>query len=1186
MMFRKLLVANRGEIAVRIIRTARRLGLATVAVYSDADRFTVPVRLADEAVRIGTPAAAESYLDGAAILAACRATGADALHPGYGFLSENADFAERLRGEGIAFIGPAPEHIRLVGLKHTARAAASRCGIKLLPGSDLLDGLKAALAAAEAIGYPVMLKSTAGGGGIGMQLCRDPGELTSRFDTVCRLAAGNFGDARLYLERFVAAARHVEMQIFGDGRGGVVALGERDCSLQRRHQKVVEEAPAPGLDGTLRDGIRDAAIALARSVAYASAGTVEFLYDVARNDAYFLEVNTRLQVEHPVSEAIYRVDLVEWMIRQAAGDFVLPAQADLVAQGHAIEARLYAEDPARDFGPSAGLLTEVSFPPDARVDGWIETGTIVTPFYDPLLAKLVVHAASRDAALVELQRVLAASAVWGVETNLAYLAALTADPEFRGGTMTTATLARLRYEPRTVTVLAAGAQSSLQDWPGRIGYWHVGVPPSGPMDDRSHRLVNRIVGNPEGAATLECTLTGPTLRFNCAAIIALGGAAMAATLDGVALPYWRAIAVAAGQILTLGAIIGPGQRLYLAIRHGFDAPFYLGARATFALGLFGGHAVGVLKPGDTLHVARAGAVAQPLDGVPGSVLPRLCERWEIDVVYGPHGAPDFFTDDDIATLFAAEYEVHFNSARTGVRLIGPQPRWAREDGGEAGLHPSNIHDNAYAIGAIDFTGDMPILLGPDGPSLGGFVSPAVVSREDRWKLGQLKPGDRLRFRPLARADDPVAGLLVRRGAMESGSAIVGRRDDGAVPVVYRRAGDDHLLVEYGPMTLALELRLRVHLLSQAVRKARLPGILDITPGIRSLQIHYDGAVLSRRHLLAALADIEDGLPAAETVVLPSRIIHLPLSWNDPSVQLAMRKYHELVRPDAPWCPSNIEFIRRINGLESVDAVQRIVLAASYLVLGLGDVYLGAPVATPIDPRHRLVTTKYNPARPWTPENAVGIGGAYLCVYGMEGPGGYQLFGRTIQMWNSWRSTPDFAPGEPWLLRFFDQVRFFLVDEAELAEAREAFPHGRYLLRVEETQFSYADHARFLAANADDISTFTARRQAAFAAERADWKNRGLDSFVSDDAAFSTVTEAEAPLPPDCVAVPAPVAGSVWKILVEPGATVAQGQVVIVIETMKMEMEITAPLAGLVREILCRTGRVVQLGQRLAVLQSA
>jgi urea carboxylase len=256
------------------------------------------------------------------------------------------------------------------------------------------------------------------------------------------------------------------------------------------------------------------------------------------------------------------------------------------------------------------------------------------------------------------------------------------------------------------------------------------------------------------------------------------------------------------------------------------------------------------------------------------------------------------------------------------------------------------------------------------------------------------------------------------------------------------------------------------------------------------------------------------------------------------------------------------------------------------VLGLGDVYLGAPVATPIDPRHRLVTTKYNPARPWTPENAVGIGGAYLCVYGMEGPGGYQLFGRTIQMWNSWRSTPDFAPGEPWLLRFFDQVRFFLVDEAELAEAREAFPHGRYLLRVEETQFSYADHARFLAANADDISTFTARRQAAFAAERADWKNRGLDSFVSDDAAFSTVTEAEAPLPADCVAVPAPVAGSVWKILVEPGATVAQGQVVIVIETMKMEMEITAPLAGRVREILCRTGRVVQLGQRLAVLQSA
>lgn len=295
---------------------------------------------------------------------------------------------------------------------------------------------------------------------------------------------------------------------------------------------------------------------------------------------------------------------------------------------------------------------------------------------------------------------------------------------------------------------------------------------------------------------------------------------------------------------------------------------------------------------------------------------------------------------------------------------------------------------------------MPIILGPDGPSLGGFVCPAVIARDEQWKMGQFKPGDRIRFHAVVRPEDPVAGPAVRRVAEETGSPIVGTSEDGPVSVVYRRQGDDNLLVEYGPMTLDIALRLRVHLLMQAVVEARLPGIVDLTPGIRSLQIHYDGTQLTRRRLLGLLCEIEATLPAAQEVTVPSRIVHLPLSWNDPDAELAMRKYQELVRPNAPWCPSNIEFIRRINGLPDEQAVRDIVFDASYLVLGLGDVYLGAPVATPTDPRHRLVTTKYNPARTWTPENAVGIGGAYMCIYGMEGPGGYQLFGRTIQVWNT------------------------------------------------------------------------------------------------------------------------------------------------------------------------------------------
>jgi urea carboxylase len=299
----------------------------------------------------------------------------------------------------------------------------------------------------------------------------------------------------------------------------------------------------------------------------------------------------------------------------------------------------------------------------------------------------------------------------------------------------------------------------------------------------------------------------------------------------------------------------------------------------------------------------------------------------------------------------------------------------------------------------------------------------------------------------------------------------------------------------------------------------------------------------------------------------------------------MRKYRELVRPNAPWCPDNIEFIRRINGLDSIDAVRRIVFDARYLVLGLGDVYLGAPVATPLDPRHRLVTTKYNPARTWTPENAVGIGGAYLCVYGMEGPGGYQLFGRTIQMWNRWRSTDAFAPEHPWLLRFFDQIRFHPVSEAELMEARAAFPHGRYPLRIEPVTFRYADYARFLTDHAAGIAAFKQGQQAAFDAERADWEVKGLDSYVYDDGG-NTTPPADDGIPAGCTGAAASVAGNVWKILVVEGDRIAAGQPLVIIESMKMEMEIVAPSAGRVRALRCQPGRTVHSGQVLVVVEES
>jgi urea carboxylase len=402
--------------------------------------------------------------------------------------------------------------------------------------------------------------------------------------------------------------------------------------------------------------------------------------------------------------------------------------------------------------------------------------------------------------------------------------------------------------------------------------------------------------------------------------------------------------------------------------------------------------------------------------------------------------------------------------------------------------------------------------------------------------------------------------------------------------VYRRAGDRHLLIEYGPLVLDLRLRFRVHALMSWLKQSRLSGIVDLTPGVRSLQVHFDPQRLDAGRLLSALQTAELELGRIDDVEVPTRTVHLPLSWDDPQTQLAIQKYVSSVRPDAPWCPSNIEFIRRINGLDSIDDVYRVVFGASYLVLGLGDVYLGAPVATPIDPRHRLVTTKYNPARTWTPENAVGIGGAYLCIYGMEGPGGYQFVGRTLQVYNRFRATKYFAPDSPWLLRFFDQIRFHPVSAEELLEQRARLPYGKLELQVEEGTFKLRDYERFLAEERGAIAAFKAKQQAAFDAERQRWLEAGLLGFDSDAqgplGAAPDVTE----LLPGREAVESHVPGSVWKVEVKAGERVKRGQTLLIVESMKMEIVVEAPSDGVIVELLVGEGRAVAPGQRVAVLE--
>ena len=1202
-MFKKVLIANRGAIACRIIRTLDRMGIASVAVYSEADRHSRHVTLATQSICIGPAAAAQSYLNADRILEAAHATGADAIHPGYGFLSENPDFAEACHKAGITFIGPAPAQMRAFGLKHKARELALNAGVPLAPGSGLIHSLEHAQSEARRIGYPVMLKSTAGGGGIGLQLISSEADLAPMYDRVERLARNNFKDAGLFLEKYVSRGRHIEVQIFGDGAGNVVSLGERDCSAQRRNQKVVEETPAPGLSQATRHALWSTAVALGKSVNYASAGTVEFLYDSDADAFYFLEVNTRLQVEHGVTEEVTGIDLVEWMVRQAAGECPALDQSKLQTCGAAIQVRLYAEDPGREFRPSAGLLTHVSWPAGARIETWVESGSEVSPFYDPMIAKIITRGATRNEALEKLQTALAHTRIGGLETNLDYLRQIASSGILASGGMLTRTLATFPYRAPTIEVLVPGTQSTIQDWPGRTGYWAVGVPPSGPMDHLSFRFANKLAGNPEGAPALEITLAGPALKFNTAAVIALTGAAIPASLDGEPIPMWQPVPVKAGATLKIGTVTGAGARAYLAVRGGFDVPLYLGSASTFTLGKFGGHGGRALLPGDVLHIAApwaphpdTTALAPPL---PEALRPSISHNWEVGVLYGPHGAPDFFTAEDIEMFFGTDWEVHYNSNPTGVRLIGPKPKWARPDGGEAGLHPSNIHDNAYAIGAIDFTGDMPVILGPDGPSLGGFVCPATIVAAELWKLGQLRPGDKVRFirlapqeaaRREANQNAEVSNLMPAPAGNMPDPALLGT-DDCIVAVreaekdrpriVMRRAGDKYLLVEYGDLVLDLELRFRVHLLMTRLEEKKLNGILDLTPGIRSLQVHYDSVTLPLAKLLTVLFEIEDAMGDTGDIEVPSRIVHMPLSWDDPQTRLAIEKYMQSVRADAPWCPSNIEFIRRINGLGSIEDVKRIVYDASYLVLGLGDVYLGAPVATPVDPRHRLVTTKYNPARTWTPENAVGIGGAYMCVYGMEGPGGYQFVGRTAQVWNRFHVTREFEAGKPWLLRFFDQIRFYEVSGEDLLAFRDGFLYGKDGIRIEQSTFSLASYRTFLAKNASSIAAFKTTQQAAFEAERARWQDADRAGAVLNDVGSADLDDDV--IPPGHTAVQSPVPGAVWKIAVEPGRRVAAGDVLVVVESMKMEMLVHAPNDGIVHELKCTEGRAVSLGQTLVIL---
>ncbi|KAI1375792.1 urea carboxylase [Hypoxylon crocopeplum] len=1228
-----VLIANRGEIAARIIRTLRTMGLTSVAIYSDMDASSPHVRSADVALHLEGSSVSETYLNGARILELAKSEAVDAVIPGYGFLAENADFAAAVEAAGIVWIGPTPEQMRQLGLKHTARDIASTAGVPVLPGSDrLLSSIDEALASAEKVGYPVMLKSTAGGGGIGLRRCDDAAALTEALDGAQRLAKANFGDGGVFLEHFVQRAKHIEIQVLGDGTGRVLTAGERDCSLQRRHQKVVEESPAPVLPGDIRARMRKAAEDLAAAVKYRNVGTVEFIYDVDMKEFYFLEVNTRLQVEHPVTESVTGLDLVECMVRIASGDcddLFTNKQRGVSVTGSSIELRVYAESPLQDFRPTSGRVLDVQFPSQVRVDTWVERGTEITSSYDPLIAKIIATGDDRQAAMNKLAKALAEMRITGVESNLEYLRQIVKSEFFLSGNYTTNSLATLEFHCSAFEVCDAGPATTIQDYPGRTGLWHVGIPPSGPMDDYSFRLANRLVGNPVNAAGLECALQGPTLRFHNDTTIAVTGSPAPVYLNGQLVKQNSSLYVRAGQTLTIGAT-QDGYRMYVAIRGGINVPLVLGSRSLLELGNIGGYNGRKLQEGDIIHTyscssepdeALLSVPAIPISSEPSPL-------WTIGVIPGPHGAPDFFTYDGLDALFSGEWQVHYNSNRLGVRLTGPKPHWARRTGGEAGLHPSNIHDSPYSVGSVSFTGDEAVVLTCDGPSLGGFVVFCVVAKAEMWKLGQVRPGHRIRFHMMTveeaiQLDDMVTESIeklipIPRGrnggsnhpllnisspsTVIASSNVIGDIGCDGMSVLVRQAGDCAMLLEFGTEDgFDLRQSLAIFAFMERHRTHPILGVEELTPGVRVLHAKYAMGILPIK-MLDALA--------SHSYVIPSRVssrkIHLPLAFNESACQEAIQRYAMTIRQEAPWLPSNVKFLEALNGLGD-GAVEKILNEAEFLVLGLGDVFMGSPCAVPLDRRHRLFGTKYNPSRSFTPAGAVGIGGQYLCIYATESPGGYQLVGRTVKIWDEERlayvhddeqlidrnsrganvgSRKDGVedmmeqPDKPWLFRPFDRICFYSVEESQIDDYNKSSSwRSNSLIRVEEDGLLDLDeYEAWLEENKKDIEETIKHRTESIA--KAPFFDELLKPYVRKHVEQS-IERNDVEIEGEKIRAIIP--GRCFKCSVVEGDEVRVGDALVWIESNKMEIKISSQVEGRVVGMRVKEGDLIAPGEVLAVV---
>ncbi|XP_038052816.1 urea amidolyase-like [Patiria miniata] len=1215
---RRLLIANRGEGAARVLRTAKACGMYVLCIYAQEDERNGYLLQADKAVRIENSDKVRSpYLDIQQIINIAVVNSIDTLHPVYGYLSETPELVEACQANNITFVGPTAVNMRSFALKDVARSIAKAACIPIIEGSGLLTSVEQALEVANTVGYPVIIKGTAAGGGIAHTICTHPEELPNAFNIVKQMAKNHFGNDGLFLEKYIRNARHIETQIFGFGKTACV-VGTRECSIQRRHQKIIEECPSPYLKQhtDAEKQLAHYATELATSVEYWNAGTVEWLFDSDSDEYYFLEVNTRLQVEHVVTEQVFDIDLVEWQLRSAADKMWRPShlkdKGTLRESGCSIECRLNTEDPLKAYTPSVGEIESVSFPEEAdgfRLENYIENGTAISGKFDPMVSKLIATGKDRAEAIQRMIAIVKQTAVYGVQTNLEQLNAILESHEFQMGFMQTSFLKTFQYTSKAVEVVSPGFYSSIQDC-GRPGYWKIGIPPSGAYDSLNSNIANAILSNSNDAPVLEMTLSGADLKFHSPSVICLTGGRVDATLNDAQINMYTEMVVPQGSVLRIGKL-RTGLRCYLAVQGGFRTAKYLGSSSAFPLGGLGR----TLKVADYLWLQDKADGSVPIPKpTPADILrfshpDQMKDNWKLKCMIGPFASEEYVSESSMSQFFNETYEVHFNSNRLGIRLMGKSLTWTRESGGTAGLHPSNLHDYVYQIGSLNFTGDTPIIIGVDGPSLGGFVTNITVIKAELWKIGQLKTGDKVRFQPVTYAeavriraiqdklisdiyckadtDEPeqssVLDIANAGGILKTIPADV---ETGQPRVEYRCQGDMSVLVQYGDDQLSIPNRFRIEKLINAIKAKGEIMITELCPGIRSLQVNYESQKLHVSDLLHMLTCIEAELNEIATPCLPSRVVHLPLSFDDPCVETAIKKYTKSVCKNQltkPYLPSNIDFICRMNGLEGGPAeVKRILLESNYLVLGLGDVYMSSVAAVPVDPRHRLITSKYNPARTWTQDGTIGIGGSYLCSYGISSPGGYQLVGRSLGVFQKHPKHAVFGQN-PWFMRCFDQIRFYDCTAEELVRLRREFECGTLDLRVEDVTFDLRDYLAFIEEHKDSIELFRERQQTYLDKEVKLWQSQG---FIGSNTMTSDVEEQkddDYELGQGEEFVMAQSGGSIWKISTQEGCHLKKGDTMLVVEVMKMELPLTAAFDCQIKCVFVTEGLNVRTGDNLFVV---